>query len=304
MTSTNTNLIYQNVMTLAAVVMLTATSFAQSNSGEQTTDAIGLDGYCPVCIIAAGKWEAGSNEITSTYDGVTYLFPNQSLKQTFDQSPAKFVPALAGDCVVCLPNAGKRVAGNVNHATMHNGRLFLFPDDETKAEFESNPAKYENVDLAADGNCVVCNGHDVKGSAEFTEIHDGMRYQFPSAEAAAFFRRAPEKYAVGTQVIAAEPVSETLTSSQVVASDAVTVTGTSTCAVCEFGVKPLGNPEELGMAVKTSDGHVIVVEKAHVLYPQIYKARYAGQNVQVEGKILKSEGRVSWLNPSSIRVLN
>ena len=47
---------------------------------------IGLDGYCPVCIIEAKKWERGRPEIKSTYDGTTYLFPNAQIKKKFDAS--------------------------------------------------------------------------------------------------------------------------------------------------------------------------------------------------------------------------
>ena len=289
----------------AIALTMVVQALAMNGLAQEVESTIGLDGYCPVCVIAAGKWEKGSAEITSTYDGVTYLFPNQEIKQKFEMSPAKFVPALGGDCIVCLVSANKRVAGSVNFSTLLDGRLFLFPNAETKAAFEENPAQYQDLDLAADGNCVVCRNQTIKGSTDFTEVYQGMRYLFPSADAAAEFRRAPQQYAATGQSVATAPTKQAVTvGTAAEEAQTVSVSGRSTCAVCEFGVKPLGNPEELGMAIKTNEGHVVVVEQAHALYPEIYKARYAGQNVQVEGRILKSEGRVSWLDPSSIRIIN
>ena len=291
-----------------SVVATTAMLLTSIASAQQPTQ-LGLNGFCPVCIVKASKWELGSPEITSVYDGITYQFPTQALLKTFEEDPAKYVPALKGDCVVCLVKGKPGVAGSVDYAALHENRLFLFPSEEVRAEFEKNSAKYENVDLAADGECIVCAVEKKKlvhGSDQFTETHDGLRYLFPSAEVAAMFRKTPQEYADAAKQLEVAATQQQVVPSQQVGfetSRAITVTGRSTCAACEFGVKPLNNPEELGLAVKTSDGGVVVVERAHELFPNFYEARYKGQDIQVQGTIVKTAGKVSWLEPSSMQTL-
>ena len=74
---------------------------------------------------------------------VTYYFPNAAVKQTFDAAPARYVPALNGDCIVCYEKAGKRVPGSIRFASLHRGRLLLFPSEAEKRAFNENPAKAE-----------------------------------------------------------------------------------------------------------------------------------------------------------------
>ena len=85
----------------------------------------------------------------------------------------------------------------VQFATMREGRLFLFPGDEQKQMFLKNPAKYANVDLAAEGQCTVCRVEmqkEVQGKPEFAAIHKDMRYWFPSEEQRKMFVSNPTKY--------------------------------------------------------------------------------------------------------------
>ena len=73
---------------------------------EQTATAAGapfaMEGYCPVSILEMEKWVKGDPAHRVLYDGWTYLFANQKGKQMFQANPAKYVPALGGDCVVAL----------------------------------------------------------------------------------------------------------------------------------------------------------------------------------------------------------
>lgn len=87
-------------------------------------------------------------------------------------------------------------------------------------------------------------------------------------------------------------------------SNGVRLVGRSGCAACEFGVTPLASPDELGLAVVGKDGSVTVIEDAHQNYPQIYEDRFQNKKLAVEGKILKTQGNISWLKPSSLTVIN
>lgn len=272
---------------------------------------IGLEKYCPVCVIAAREWEMGRDDITSTYDGITYYFPNREIQAKFDKMPAQFVPALGGDCIVCYAKMNKRVPGNIRHASLYKERLYLFPSDREKEMFDADPAAFAKADLAANGDCVVCRakaGKNVPGSEEFTEIHNGLRFLFPSAAEQAEFRRQPEQYAKHGMMKKDTAAARRATPTSAVAAKAsrnmITVAGRSGCAACEHGVTPLTSPDELGLAVNTKDGRVVVIEDAHRLYPDIYASRFEGRPLEVEGMIVKTEGRVSWLKPSALRVVN
>jgi YHS domain-containing protein len=118
-------------------------------------------------------------------------------KAMFDEDPAKFAPVLGGDCVVCLKDMGKRVAGVPEHALVHNERLYLFPSAEIKAKFEASPDRYVNADLALNGNCPVClvkAGKVVRGDPAMVVVHDGLRYLFPGQEQKDIFEKAPEQF--------------------------------------------------------------------------------------------------------------
>lgn len=182
--------------------MMDKSMAAGSGSGSREMMAkVGLDGYCPVCVIEMKKWEKGNPSIASQYDGMTYYFPSSAIKAKFDASPEKYVPVLNGDCIVCLGNMNKRVAGSVKFSALHQNRLYLFPAEQQKAMFLANPSGFEKTDIASGGNCVVClakMSQEVPGSMEHTVIHDGKRYLFPSEKEAGMFRQSPQQFVSAT----------------------------------------------------------------------------------------------------------
>ncbi|QDS86146.1 YHS domain protein [Rosistilla ulvae] len=160
---------------------------------------IAMDGYCPVCVIDMKKWVRGTTQFQANYDGKTYLFPGEEQKQVFLADPAKYVPALGGDCTVCSVNMSQRMPGTVQHSALYGGRLFLFPGEEQKAAFRADPKKYANIDLAMNGLCSVCRvemQQDVPGKPEIATVHQGLRYLFPSDDQRKMFLANPAKYAV------------------------------------------------------------------------------------------------------------
>jgi YHS domain-containing protein len=288
---------------LLALVVLPAGVVPSAQAEHKQGQRIGLKGHCPVCVIEARKWEKGSPDHQATFDGVTYYFPNDTLKQKFLASPAKYVPALGGDCVVCYAKLGKRVAGSIDHTARYGNRLFLFPSDKEQAVFLKQPEKFDKVDLALNGDCAVCLVHAnkrVPGKAEFTEVYHGFRYQFPSEKEQAAFRKDPARYAAAASKTkgASGPKKDRPT-----ALATLTVTGKTACAGCEHGVTPIQNPEELGLAVNLPDGKVVVVEKAHKLYSDVYKNRFKGQKVRVSGRVLKQQGQITWIEPTALTVV-
>ena len=59
-----------------------------STVGNATT--VGLQGYCPVCVIEMKKWMKGNQPFAAQHDGKTYLFPGAQQQQMFEMNPAKY----------------------------------------------------------------------------------------------------------------------------------------------------------------------------------------------------------------------
>ena len=298
---------------IVAGLLTVSTTHAQSQSKSQTLmpqaqmqPKLAYDGNCSVCLVKYQKWVPGNPAINSKYDGLTYYFPDASTKQAFDADPAAYAPVLGGDCTVCLVKIGKRVPGSINFASLYKDRVYLFPEAKQKEMFEAAPEQFVNVDLAANGNCIVCAvkaNKQVPGKVEFTAIHDGMRYLFPSDDARQIFIAAPNKFlAPAKPQMSANEVSQPTAIAQVQAQ-LVTVQGTTSCAGCNYGVKPIGAPDELGLAVVDADGTVYVIEESHTRWPERYKARFNGEQVSVTGTVIKAEGKVVWVQPSSLHTL-
>ena len=256
---------------------------------------LGLEGYCPVCIIDAKKWVKGTADHQVTYDGVTYYFPGDGPKQMFVKSPEKYVPALNGDCIACFAMAKKRVPGNIRYASTHRGRLYLFPSNKEKQVFMKTPRKFENTDLAHEGNCSVCRvmaNKDVPGKLQYTAMHDGFRYLFPSDKERQMFLKSPAKFA-----------DKALTMTMKQTAMRTSFTGKTSCAACEHGVHPIGSPDQLGLAVTSTDGTIFVVEDAHSRWPSLYKARFDGKSVSVEGTVIKRDGKIAWVKAEDLTIL-
>ncbi len=179
---------------------------AGSGQRAQTAAPLALEGYCPVSLKRMNKWVKGSPSIQSVFDGHTVYFANQQGKQMFDGQPAMYVPVLGGDCAVSYAKMGKRVPGNIRHAALHEGRLFLFANAEGKQMFMADPKSYADADLAYGGNCVVCRVNmqqTMPGKPELTVLHKGLRYLFPSTAQRDEFLASPGNYEVAANAIPA-----------------------------------------------------------------------------------------------------
>ena len=174
---------------------------APGSGSRATATPAALGGYCPVCVIEMKKWVRGNPALSASFDGRTYLFPNEEQRQKFLATPERYAPMLGGDCAVCLSDMQKRIPGSVHHAAITGGKLFLFPNAELKEKFRADPGKYVNADLALGGECAVCRvemNKAVAGVPEHSLTYGGMRYQFPGSDQMKMFMANPTKYANAT----------------------------------------------------------------------------------------------------------
>lgn len=171
---------------------------ATGSAAKAEETPLALRGYCTVCLAEMRKWNRGNERFQTVYDGRLYYFPGQEQLDMFLANPVKYVPTLAGDCVVHYAQTGERVAGDLAIGSVHKGRLFFFASQQHRDAFRADPAAYENVDLAMGGECAVCRlemGRQMPGDSELTVIHHGMRYRFAGENQRAAFASDPDRYA-------------------------------------------------------------------------------------------------------------
>ena len=100
-------------------------SRAFANGNNVPSSGLALEGYCPVCYIAANKAAKGSPEFSYDYKGVTYWFVSAPVRDTFAADPEKYVPAYGGWCAVGVA-LGQRFPVDPTNFKVVNGRIMLF----------------------------------------------------------------------------------------------------------------------------------------------------------------------------------
>ncbi len=167
-----------------------------------------MGGYCPVTIRQTGAWVRGRYDYRVEFGPLVFLTAGPAEHDALMQDPARYVPALGGDCAVSLVDDGERVRGSIFHASEYQGRLFLFADAQRKSAFKADPDRYAMVDVAAAGACVVTQkdeGRTVPGLAKFAAWHAGLVYRFAGPAEKKKFLGAPERYAVESKPPAGDP---------------------------------------------------------------------------------------------------
>lgn len=107
---------------------------------EEQGPVLALKGLCPVCLVN-GKEVEGKEEFASTYGDFIYRFPDADTKAKFDASPASYAIQMKGLCVVCKA-AGKDMKGDPSIFAVHEGKIYIFPNDDIRQKFVDNPGKY------------------------------------------------------------------------------------------------------------------------------------------------------------------
>lgn len=169
----------------------------QTNAAMPRPRAI-AGAYDLTALVDQQEMVKGHSARSAWFDGRRYFFKDWASRRRFLQSPQRYVPVLAGDCVVTYAESGRRVHGSPRHAVAFNNRLYLFPTAEQMSKFESDPATYESVDLVADGKSIVWLAHygrPVSGSSMNVEVYRGFRYMFASQLDRQEFRRRRSAYA-------------------------------------------------------------------------------------------------------------
>lgn len=124
------------------ITVFMALTFSANAAPEKAmTKDLALGGYCPVCYIAAGKANMGTDKFTSELNGKTYQFVSAGTKAMFDKEPAKFLPQYDGYCAFGM-SLGKKFESDPTVFTVIEGKIYLNKNAEVKGLFSKDTSSH------------------------------------------------------------------------------------------------------------------------------------------------------------------
>jgi YHS domain-containing protein len=104
-----------------------------------------LQGFCPVALAREGRWVQGDPRWTVIHQGFTYRLSGNDQRAQFLAHPELFAPANGGNDPVISSAQKRNQAGEVSYCAEFKGRIYMFVNAETQAEFQKNPERYVNA---------------------------------------------------------------------------------------------------------------------------------------------------------------
>lgn len=114
---------------------------------------LGLHGADPVALLGGTQVE-GDAQFFATHDDVAYYFTTAENKAAFEANPAQFIPQNGGFCTLGVAFA-KKLDGNPEYATVVDGKLFVFVNQDALDAFDKDQA---GIAAKADENWVKIRG--------------------------------------------------------------------------------------------------------------------------------------------------
>lgn len=97
-----------------------------------------ISGYDPVAYFVEKDARAGKADFQLVHAGTLWQFANEGNRAAFREHPGAYVPAFGGYDPVAMAS-GLIVAGTPRFFIVHEGRLYLFRREESRAAFAANP---------------------------------------------------------------------------------------------------------------------------------------------------------------------
>ncbi len=164
---------------------------------EDVPTEIAMGGSCPVTLIEHGEIVSGQAQIRTSYDGLEYRFQDAAAQARFQADPVKYLPAQRGRCPVTLQDRDDAENGDPRFAVYYRERLYLCKDEASRKSFASDPDRYARGELGGEGYCPHCRASDgrlVRGVPNCSQVHEGVRYEFPDSTHRQAFLDNPNRF--------------------------------------------------------------------------------------------------------------
>lgn len=126
------------------LISVSTTFFAQQD--YNTKNGIMANGYDVVAYFN-NKAVKGNKKISTTYDGVKFLFSTKENLEKFKNEPKKYVPQYGGYCAYAIGKSAEKVSINPKTFEIRDGKLYLFYNawgtNTLKMWTEENPKKLQ-----------------------------------------------------------------------------------------------------------------------------------------------------------------
>ncbi len=214
---------------IAALALLSLSSFAGDLVNVSGASKVALSGYDPVAFFTDAKPVNGSPFISAEHQGATYFFASEEHKQLFVAKPEGYVPQFGGYCAFGA-SLDKLLPVDISTWLVRDGKLYLNLNPQIRKQFDADitailakananwpglvkqqsaaakpasgkPAELVNVSGASK---VALGGYDpvafftdaqpVSGSPFLSAEHQGATYFFASEEHKRLFVARPESY--------------------------------------------------------------------------------------------------------------
>ncbi len=118
-----------------------------SNTAAPEQAPLGLEGYCPVTLLASQRWAKGDAQFGCYHRGVLYLFVDPAARDRFLQSPDDLSPLLGGFDPVIMETEqrlqpGKRRFGVFCETAPGQNAIVLFATEENRDRFKQASDRY------------------------------------------------------------------------------------------------------------------------------------------------------------------
>ena len=126
------------VLKAALIFMLFLGASGCTKSAEpaemMSVDNVALDGYDPVSYFTSAKAAKGDPGHAHAYKGLQWHFESDENLEMFRDDPELYTPAFGGFCADALAD-GELVLSTPEYWYIHNGKLYLFEDEDAKQEW-------------------------------------------------------------------------------------------------------------------------------------------------------------------------
>lgn len=121
---------------------------ASARSEQRFVDArqaprVALDGFCPVTILEAKRWQRGNVRFGAVHRNRTYLFANDEAQKKFLSDPDRYAPFLYGCDPVIFAETNQLIDGNHNIGIITTrDKMIFFTSEESLQRFKRAPRAY------------------------------------------------------------------------------------------------------------------------------------------------------------------
>lgn len=106
-------------------LFLFTTTIHSQQKEYNTKNGVLANGYDVVAYFS-NKAVKGNKELSTKYEGVSFLFSSQKNLQLFQKNPVKYIPQYGGYCAYAIGKTGKKVSINPKTFEIRNHKLYLF----------------------------------------------------------------------------------------------------------------------------------------------------------------------------------